>query len=61
MLTARALGHDLMDWSALVAGQRVSAGLEPFGKVSGSLHLCQGRSEANYTLHLLGGREAQIG
>ncbi|TYJ53496.1 hypothetical protein B9479_005882 [Cryptococcus floricola] len=34
MLSARAHGGDTMDWTALVGGQRISAGLEPFaGKV----------------------------
>jgi hypothetical protein len=35
MLSARAHGGDEMDWTALVGGQRISAGLQPFkGRVS---------------------------
>ncbi len=35
MLSARAHGGDEMDWTALVGGQRIAAGLEPFvGRVS---------------------------
>ena len=35
MLSARAHGGDMMDWTALVAGQRIAAGLQPFaGRVS---------------------------
>jgi hypothetical protein len=35
MISARAHGAEDLDWTALVAGQRLSAGLEPFhGKVS---------------------------
>lgn len=35
MISARAHGGDKMDWTALVGGERISAGLEPFaGKVS---------------------------
>lgn len=30
MLSARAHGGDLMDWTALVGGQRIAAGLQPF-------------------------------
>ncbi|OWZ62491.1 hypothetical protein AYX14_06795 [Cryptococcus neoformans] len=30
MLSARAHGGDIMDWTALVGGQRISAGLQPF-------------------------------
>ncbi|CAD6565561.1 MAG: hypothetical protein TREMPRED_001528 [Tremellales sp. Tagirdzhanova-0007] len=30
MLSARAHGGDTMDWTALVAGQRIAAGLQPF-------------------------------
>lgn len=41
MLSARAHGGDEMDWTALVGGQRISAGLQPFkGRVS------RGRGEA---------------
>ena len=37
MLSARAHGGDLMDWTALVGGERISAGLAPFaGRVSGA-------------------------
>jgi len=31
MLSARAHGGDQMDWTALVGGERISAGLQPFG------------------------------
>lgn len=31
MLSARAHGGDQMDWTALVGGERISAGLKPFG------------------------------
>lgn len=31
MLSARAHGGDQMDWTALVAGERISAGQQPFG------------------------------
>lgn len=42
MLSARAHGGDELDWTALVGGQRIAAGLQPFaGRVSRSL-----RSEA---------------
>lgn len=35
MLSARAHGGDEMDWTALVGGQRIAAGLAPFkGRVS---------------------------
>jgi hypothetical protein len=35
MITARAQGGEDMDWTALVGGQRIAAGLAPFaGKVS---------------------------
>lgn len=42
MLSARAHGGDIMDWTALVGGQRISAGLQPFaGKVGcKSIELC---------------------
>lgn len=42
MLSARAHGGDIMDWTALVGGQRISAGLQPFaGKVGyTSIELC---------------------
>jgi len=32
MTTAKAVGHDQLDWSSLAAGPRLAAGLEPFGK-----------------------------
>jgi hypothetical protein len=39
MITARAQGGDEMDWTALVGGERISAGLPPFaGKVSERIH-----------------------
>lgn len=35
MLSARAHGGEEMDWTALVGGQRIAAGLQPFaGRVS---------------------------
>jgi hypothetical protein len=35
MLSARAHGGETMDWTALVGGERIAAGLQPFaGKVS---------------------------
>ena len=35
MLSARAHGGDELDWTALVGGQRIAAGLHPFkGRVS---------------------------
>jgi hypothetical protein len=38
MLSARAHGGEEMDWTALVAGQRIAAGLQPFaGRVSHSV------------------------
>jgi len=32
LITARANGGDQLDWSSMVAGQRMSAGLPPFTK-----------------------------
>lgn len=38
MLSARAHGGEDMDWTALVGGQRIAAGLQPFaGRVSFNL------------------------
>lgn len=37
MLSARAHGGDQMDWTALVGGERISAGLQPFGSRVSSL------------------------
>jgi len=32
LLTTRTIGNEKLDWCSLVAAQRVSAGIEPFGK-----------------------------
>lgn len=37
MITARAQGGEHMDWTALVAGTRIAAGLPPFAGKVGSL------------------------
>lgn len=47
MLSARAHGGDEMDWTALVGGQRISAGLQPFkGRVSPSPRRSRGQRGA---------------
>lgn len=41
MLSARAHGGDDLDWTALVGGERISAGLPPFGSSVGGVSLYQ--------------------
>lgn len=36
LITARAQGNGQMDWTALVGGERIAAGLQPF---AGKTHL----------------------
>jgi hypothetical protein len=46
LIAARANGGDQLDWSSMVGGQRISAGLPPFTKqVSGLTHRGSGSRE----------------